>query len=464
MEIHKDMLKPANHAHRLLENAMLEDAFCKLTSLRHLDVREMPRWAFKYSLQPRQQRLPAFWENLVNQHFLPGPSLAQTLHHWRESAYRRGQLLNVHFTWNVLKATRKLSHPLSTFFVDIADFENWLDGPIDENSLVLFEPVLRNIEHLTLSRSLYEPIRHISALRALQALLKYAQGVKFLELQFQWSGSAIEISADFHDSANNVGSIRSPGHSIFVADYTIDAVIDHDHLPSNQLFFGVGTDETQTMHYDHEPRLSWSNKLRELRLIQLRCTSDELQNVLRHCSNTLYYLELRTMVLLSAERHRDRACMVQLLRFFSEKLSLKGFISGGVWTNGGMQHWDIDGEQTLVSAPGCLRSKVHKFVVGGGECPLDHVAIRPKWYDLGKEDKRRRPPRQYHFPKYSGDASWRMSYYYQERALDRTESDDDTESDSSDSEDDDSQDDDDDGYTDEISDGQSPEPGNDVDN
>lgn len=163
-------------------------------------------------------------------------------------------------------------------------------------------------------------------------------------------------------------------------------------------------------------RLTWSRTLKHLDLNHLVCTSAELKQVLgaADCGRSLEELRLSRIVLLPAEEGGSRACFVDILKWMQRNLRLQIACFNGSWSNGGMQNWYIYPQHGVVLEDGeqsqSLRDLVQLFVIAGGPCPLEHVQIPTRFYDLAKPDYSPTVPEVLKDPKYRGDPSWSMQY------------------------------------------------------
>lgn len=167
-------------------------------------------------------------------------------------------------------------------------------------------------------------------------------------------------------------------------------------------------------------RLIWSSQLRKLSVTGMICTVKEAKEVLKACAATLQDLHLEHVVLLPEmrdtlleTRHSPRACFVALFRWIQHRLHLKSVSFTGRLTNGGMQCWFVPPE--TIGVEGLLREKVEKWIITGGVCPLEHVAITPGEFDVHKKTRESTlddlQRARYRGEEYTGDPSWQMEYW-----------------------------------------------------
>ncbi|KAK5938298.1 hypothetical protein PMZ80_009268 [Knufia obscura] len=176
--------------------------------------------------------------------------------------------------------------------------------------------------------------------------------------------------------------------------------------------------DTSTIGIKLPARLTWGSRLSHLELEELKCRSKEMKSVLKHCGKTLRSLTIDSIVLLPEEQLGKRACFVDLFRWMQKHLGLTEISLQGLFSNGGMQGWQVglcyiprhrqaDCQPNHVS----LHDRVHEFILRGGSCPLDHVAIAAGHYDLHKESYTAKTPAELMGPEYAGDDSWTMDYH-----------------------------------------------------
>lgn len=161
-------------------------------------------------------------------------------------------------------------------------------------------------------------------------------------------------------------------------------------------------------------RLTWSDRIEYLSLNLLQCTDLEFREVLSHCSKSLRKLRVANFLLIPRKDSRHlgpRGCLVKLIKWMQKALNLQEVSFTGLLTNLGMQHWHVAVEPKLRSAkPSDLQSRVSRFIVEGGSCPLDHVEIPSGYYDLGKQQFDSEISKDWDIAAHAGDDSWDTSY------------------------------------------------------
>lgn len=165
-------------------------------------------------------------------------------------------------------------------------------------------------------------------------------------------------------------------------------------------------------------QLIWSPKLRHLELCGITISPKEFKHVLKPCCDTLESISLANVVLVPEDfskhppKEVPRACWVNMLKWMQRHLKkLQQVNISARLTNGGMQHWRV-ASHPVVNGENCLRKRVCEFLLKGGPCPLEHVAIKPGDYDLKKKTWTGSVPEfiDNHPSEYDGDSSWRMDY------------------------------------------------------
>ena len=74
-----------------------------------------------------------------------------------------------------------------------------------------------------------------------------------------------------------------------------------------------------------------------------------------------------------------RACLVAIFKWIQSALTLDHFSLRGYVTNDGRQSWFITNQIHVREQS--IRARVEQFVIRGGICPLDKVAIPHGYYD-----------------------------------------------------------------------------------
>lgn len=131
-------------------------------------------------------------------------------------------------------------------------------------------------------------------------------------------------------------------------------------------------------------RLTWSPELKHLDLEGLLCTSKELKSILGHCASSVRSLRICHLGLVSEYAFGPRACLVDLFKWMQRNLSLQRIELEGTFTNGGMQDWCFTPAKLDRSlyGRGVAEHPIQDFILHGGLCPLEQVAIKPGYYDV----------------------------------------------------------------------------------
>lgn len=156
-------------------------------------------------------------------------------------------------------------------------------------------------------------------------------------------------------------------------------------------------------------QLSWAPKLKHLELQGLMCTSKEMRGILKHCATTLRTLVLGRLVLVPEERSGPRACLVSLFKWIQKHMPLENIRLENYLINCGMQNWWVVGNVPEL-VENTLYGKVKEFILKGGPCPLDYVAVPAGHYDVHKKSYVEMVPDSLLEESFSGDESWEMRY------------------------------------------------------
>lgn len=171
---------------------------------------------------------------------------------------------------------------------------------------------------------------------------------------------------------------------------------------------------------EHDPlplpaQLVWSPRLRHLDLHGIILSAKEFKNVLKPCCETLEFFSFANIMLMpedfSVVRSKEipRACWVSMLKWMQRHLkTLQSINIHGRLTNGGMQHWWVAPTST---AEGSLKMRMYSFMLQGGPCPLDHLAIKSGDFDLEKKTWNEAVPELLDTLEYGGDETWATEYY-----------------------------------------------------
>jgi len=355
----------------------LERAFTALVNLRHIVVED----SCKHLNQGfTREMLPSFYAQLAH----------ETCGLHPHTRLERGALGVSHlpratYTHAVMIAASKLSQPLQQLELYGLSWQNFLQ----QGTFTKFRPLFqRNMAGLK-SLSLYtEGIGYFPDTRAmanLQTLLRAAENLEGLTLSDRWCDD--------------------------IRLYGPDLVDDDIGTTCNSMF--------QSRPGEHNPlsvpaQLIWSPKLRSLDLYGITISAKEFKNVLKPCCETLEFISLANMMLVPEDfsvirgMEIPRACWVNMLKWMQRHLkNLKSLNINARLTNGGMQHWHVN---PMMTEENSLRMRIYAFLLKGGPCPLEHVAIKSGDFDLKKKTWKGAVPELLENPEYAGDESWIMEY------------------------------------------------------
>ncbi|MBA7491851.1 hypothetical protein ES702_02399 [subsurface metagenome] len=289
----------------------------------------------------------------------------------------------------ILFSTTSLVKPLKNFELS-SSLYGWMEDEKTFNRYSRCSRALEVLEELHLSFTDETLSLLLSNTCNLQALLKQARNLTRLKLEM----GRIRQGVCFRTEN---GQIRYAGDRRTYGCPTFQGA---------QLSHLGGTSKNP------EARLTWSTKIRTLELGGLKCSGDDLKKVLKHVSGSLDNLTLSDFILIPSlilVNQSPRGCLVQTIKWLQKSLKLRTMSFAGTITNFGMQHWVI--YQGKNNHPSSLYRRVTNFVVNGGPCPLDFVAIPSGWHDLGKEQYGFEFRWRFGHGEYNGDDGWRMMYF-----------------------------------------------------
>lgn len=160
------------------------------------------------------------------------------------------------------------------------------------------------------------------------------------------------------------------------------------------------------------PKETYFPCLTRLTLSGFRVEETDLISLLTRHAETLSTLRLGLGHLSPDADSGAEACWVRVIRRLQSDLHLKKMRFSRYLGNDASQSWGIS-EFRRYSRPGCLKERIEKFVVQGGTCPLEQVAV-------GWEPDEPKESHSY----FVGDDSWWMNRVRLEPAPDGDESDD----------------------------------------
>lgn len=111
--------------------------------------------------------------------------------------------------------------------------------------------------------------------------------------------------------------------------------------------------------------------LRRLSVSGLLVTEDELIGFLERHTFTLSSLSLDGAILVKPEHQASTPCWIRTLKRVQTCLDLKEMHLGGYLMNGSTQDWGLND----IGQSDNIKARMERFVVQGGECPLDEATV-----------------------------------------------------------------------------------------
>lgn len=157
------------------------------------------------------------------------------------------------------------------------------------------------------------------------------------------------------------------------------------------------------------PKQTYLPRLDRLSLFGFRGEETHLLSFLGRHASTLSALQLGNARLISGACSGAQPCWVRVIRRLQTDLDLKEMRFATLLANGDSQRWKIS-DLGEYSGPDCLKAQVEHFVVHGGTCPLEDVAVG------ARQDGERKSRGPFH-----GDDSWKCCkrFRYSEPVSDR---------------------------------------------
>jgi hypothetical protein len=143
------------------------------------------------------------------------------------------------------------------------------------------------------------------------------------------------------------------------------------------------------------PKQTYFPRLDRLSLFGFRGEETHLVSFLGRHARTLSVLRLGNARLISDACSEVQPCWVRVIRRLQTDLELKEMRFATLLANGDSQRWKIS-DLREYSGPDYLKAQVEHFVVHGGTCPLDDVAVG------ARQDWERKSRDHFH-----GDDSWK---------------------------------------------------------
>lgn len=280
----------------------------------------------------------------------------------------------------ILMSLHRASKPLERLIVRGIRWPALLSTSDFTKNRLLFDGVFSNLKHLELMQSHNPLFPGPICMARLQGLLINMVNLERLELLFRQDH---EIEIKGREMRDVVNDMRCQS-------YFSGLLVSHVNGPL-------------------PGRLSWSSKLKELVLTGMVCSGTEMKSILRHCAASLKILVIGDLVLTPEVFDGPRSCLVNLIKWMGKRLNLEKIEIFGTMTNGGMQSWSLE----PVYAQGqtdMLSTRVIQYILKGGECPLDHLAVPPGYYDLGKKTYTAALPESLESEEFQGDCSFEMYY------------------------------------------------------
>ncbi|KAK5951462.1 hypothetical protein OHC33_007518 [Knufia fluminis] len=355
----------------------LERAFTALVNLRHIVVEDSSEHLNEGFTR---EELPSFYAQLAE----------ETCGRYPHTRLERGTLGVRHlaratYTHAVLIAASKLSQPLQHLELNGLSWQNFLQQGTFSKFRSLFQRNMAGLKSLNLYAEGIGYFPDTRAMANLQTLLRAAENLEELTLSDRWCDDIRLYGPDLVDD-----DIGTTCNSMFQS------------RPGEQNPLSVPA------------QLIWSPKLRYLDLYGITISAKEFKNVLKPCCETLEFISLANIMLMPEDFsvirgiEIPRACWVNMLKWMQRHLkNLKSLNINARLTNGGMQHWHVN---PFMRDENSLRMRVYSFLLKGGPCPLEHVAIKPGDFDLKKKTWKGAVPELLETPEYAGDESWMMEY------------------------------------------------------
>lgn len=356
----------------------LQRAFACLPNLE--DVKVIEGSGYDATLLPSKytHRYPHFYKQIID----------ETCGKFEHTRLERGMLgpyflAEGPYSRPVIMAAHCLTTPLKSLRLQGMTFDRLFVGVSFANRGIIFTKLLKNLKKLTLDSPSSPAFSHPLVMPNLQTMLQQLVNVEELTLIFRRI------------------------YEVEVCDRQIEDFMSGICLS----YFDIGPTPTNAIKLP--ARLTWSSSLRKLTLGGLVCTEKDFESILKHCSKSLRSLRLMHGIIIVPESNDDpRVCLVRMLKWIRRHLRLKNFQVCNLFTNGGMQYWEIPEYRNSgpLASDDSLYMRVIKFILEGGECPLEHVAIPAGHHDLHKKTHSYDVPVSLKAVDFGGDDSWSMNY------------------------------------------------------
>jgi hypothetical protein len=140
------------------------------------------------------------------------------------------------------------------------------------------------------------------------------------------------------------------------------------------LGFGEDLEMPQSSVSEKLPKQTYFPRLGRLSLFGFCSEETYLLSFLGGHARTLSVLQLGNATLISDACSGVQPCWMQVILRLQADLDLKEMRFATLLANGGSQRWETSGLREY-SGPDCLKAQVEHFVVHGGTCPLENVAV-----------------------------------------------------------------------------------------
>jgi len=319
-----------------VELMLLCDAFPNLTSLEAIQVIENSFEPYDHSLDIAD--LPYFYAKLRRETCGAVPEMdlepGRYLLRGRTSSGRQ-----------VLLASRKLHNPLKSFENINTVWQMLLRDFSLQNHHHLIMPSLKDLERVVLRQdgeTIYYQASHIESLDVLSEILWKAKALVDLQVHFGLMSGRPKVR---EGAETLLGGLQEKS-------------------------------STWTMIKSQH----WATGLVHLDLTTITCLEEEMESLLTACAPTLRHLALGNIYLLRDMPKPRFPCFVRVLKFMQAGMNLVSLRLHGVISNGGNQNWRVTAAEK--EEEDSLLTKVCRFVIEGGDCPLEAVAVQPSCNDV----------------------------------------------------------------------------------
>ena len=160
--------------------------------------------------------------------------------------------------------------------------------------------------------------------------------------------------------------------------------------------------------------------LRSSTLFGLAVSFKQFKLLMHPCKSHLRNLGLADLQLLPKQHRRSvrikeepRACLVEMSQWIRENFSLDTIsLKDGIFNHGLQQFWltPIKDNRLRKSKDGWLLERLERFLLRGGECPIQHLAIEEGMWDVHNEARGDEYPEYIDNDAYQGDDNFQISF------------------------------------------------------